>query len=414
MQGEEFKFTGTFSRETFDSFSRIKAIALEDLIPGFWDTSPTGRCYVIERAYPLTVPHGQASLESALQAKLDLWPSGFLQGPPFSLEEALFIDTETTGLARSAGTFVFLVGTGALDGERLIVRQYFMPDYGEEPRLLELVQEVANDKKGVITFNGLAFDLPLLEVRYAMNGMPFPWEKRSHLDLLPIARRLWRRTIGSCALAALEREILAFYRPLEDVPGYLIPYLYQEYLRYGETSGVARIILHNFIDILTMVALIGRMAAILQGLRAQAQDLSYWDPLALGQLYETEGQFEEAIRTYARGCRSRDSQMRAECFHRLGLLYKRQGLFSQAAEMWRRAVSEGDSLHPYVELAKYLEHVAKDWEAAQTLVSQTMERLQAGQLRCQRPDSAMADLRHRLKRLESRLTRRAPGKGELS
>lgn len=391
-------------RSPLDTPPRVAPIALEDLIPGFWDDSPLGRCYVIERFYPLTASYGRFPLSSVLQTDLHSWPRKFFQGAAFPLKGALFLDTETTGLARSAGTFVFLIGTGAFEDGRLVVRQYFMPDYGEEPRLLELVQEIAHGKEGVITFNGLGFDLPLLEVRYAMNGMPFPWEQTPHLDLLPIARCLWRRKVSSCALAVLERETLAFRRPLEDIPGYLIPYVYQDYIRYGETGGIARVILHNFLDILTMVALIGHMDALFQG--ANGQEHPHWDPIALGQLYESEGHLQKALKTYAQGSYSRDPYTRSECLHRLGLLYKRQGHHAKAAEIWWRAISEGDSLHPYVELAKYLEHIAKDWEAARALVSQALEKIQAGQLRCSQTEKAIAAMQHRLNRLERRLMHR--------
>jgi uncharacterized protein YprB with RNaseH-like and TPR domain len=54
----------------------------------------------------------------------------------FDFRRAVFLDTETTGLAGGAGTAAFLIGVGWVDGDRFVVRQYFMRDYHEgAPRL---------------------------------------------------------------------------------------------------------------------------------------------------------------------------------------------------------------------------------------------------------------------------------------
>ena len=53
----------------------------------------------------------------------------------------MFLDTETTGLAGGTGTAAFLVGIGYVEGERFVVRQYFMRDYHEEAALLRGLAE---------------------------------------------------------------------------------------------------------------------------------------------------------------------------------------------------------------------------------------------------------------------------------
>src|ERR1039457_6124459 len=74
-----------------------------------------------------------------------------------------FLDTETTGLAGGTGTYAFLVGVGAIDAAGFRLRQFFMRDYGEEASLLWRLSEHLAQFDVLITYNGKAYDQPLLE-----------------------------------------------------------------------------------------------------------------------------------------------------------------------------------------------------------------------------------------------------------
>ena len=52
---------------------------------------------------------------------------------------------------------------------------------------------------------------------------------------------------GSCALTALERDILGLHRQ-DDVPGWEIPSRYFGYARTGDASGLAAVFEHNRLD----------------------------------------------------------------------------------------------------------------------------------------------------------------------
>src|SRR5207244_4337732 len=107
--------------------------------------------------------------------------------------------------------------------------------------LLALTQLLERFKL-VITYNGAAFDIPLLETRFTLARLDSPFhsakrkrdsaqpERMSHFDLLFTARRLWRNGHGSCRLVALEREMISFMRG-PDVPGAMIPRTYFDYLQ---------------------------------------------------------------------------------------------------------------------------------------------------------------------------------------
>ncbi len=380
---------------------RVQAALLERLVPGQWVESDLGRCFVAEQAFPLTHRHGDLALGQIAAADMSLL-GRFFRNEPFDLAQAAWIDTETTGLGRGAGTYCFLVGIGQIEAEHLVVRQYFMPDYGDEPCLLDLIINRITCGAGLVSFNGIGFDVPLLDARCMLNGHGHAsLGQRPHLDLLPVARRLWRRMLDSCALVALERDLLDVPRPGDDVPGYLIPSIYQDYIRNGETEGIARVMLHNRFDILSMVTLATRAAHVLAE-SAHATPGPYRDPVAIGRLYENEGQVDEALAAYRQGLRSGRGAAREECGQRLAMMLKRMGHWQKAATLWEEAL-DGSSLHPFVELAKYLEHQRRDYEQARAVVLRALGGVRQGRLRCPSPATTLGELAHRLARLERRI-----------
>jgi len=82
------------------------------------------------------------------------------------LSHLVFLDTETTGLVGGAGTLVFLVGVGTYVEGAFRLRQYFLRNPDEEAAMLLALQPDLEAAHGFVTFNGRAFDLPLLETRY--------------------------------------------------------------------------------------------------------------------------------------------------------------------------------------------------------------------------------------------------------
>lgn len=134
----------------------------------------------------------------------------------------LYLDTETTGLAGGAGTVAFEVGLGRLTGEGFIVTQLVMRDYPEEPFMLERINQALRDCDTICTFNGRTFDIPLLRDRFLMNRMdPYALDK-PHIDLLQLARRVWKLRLGRCNLTRLEEVILGYPRH-DDLPGKDVP-----------------------------------------------------------------------------------------------------------------------------------------------------------------------------------------------
>ncbi|HEY44339.1 MAG TPA: hypothetical protein G4O11_10190, partial [Anaerolineae bacterium] len=203
------------------------------LPPGDEIDTPYGPTYLIQTRYPMDYMHGKNRLYDILQ--YDPAIAAEVARQPIlgeiSIERLVFIDTETTGLVGGAGTIAFMIGVGTFVEDAFLLRQYFLRDPNEERGMLFALQENLESAEGFVSFNGRAFDLPLLEMRY-MLGLRRHWSLNTwpQLDLLHPARRLWRLRLPDCTLGTLEKMQLDVKRTEEDVPGAMIPGMYLDYL----------------------------------------------------------------------------------------------------------------------------------------------------------------------------------------
>jgi uncharacterized protein YprB with RNaseH-like and TPR domain len=168
---------------------------------------------------------------------------------------ALFLDTETTGLAGGAGTIAFLVGMAFWDGGSLVLEQVLLRAPGEEAPVLARVAARIGEASMLVTFNGKSFDLPLLRTRFVLARMAPPPEP-PHLDLLHVARRVHGRQQGLCRLVALERAVLGFARH-DDIESGDISGCYLHFLRTGEAASLLAVIEHNAWDVEALPTLVG-------------------------------------------------------------------------------------------------------------------------------------------------------------
>ncbi len=128
--------------------------------------TPLGTAYRMQRSYPSDHQHGPGRLSDLLVYDA-LLASDVARQPALAqarMDGLLFLDTETTGLAGGAGTLAFLVGVGTFTAEGFRLRQYFLRDPAEEAAMLHALLEDLEAATGLVTFNGQAFDLPLLEL----------------------------------------------------------------------------------------------------------------------------------------------------------------------------------------------------------------------------------------------------------
>src|SRR5262249_41384974 len=137
----------------------------------------------------------------------------------------------------------------------LVIEQVLVRKLGEERPMLARVRERLEACDLVVTFNGKAFDLPLLRTRFVMNRID-PAPDRVHLDLLHVARRVHRARKSACKLTKLEQSVLGFIRE-GDIPGSDVSAVYLHFLRTHDSRALLGVIEHNALDVVSMAALVG-------------------------------------------------------------------------------------------------------------------------------------------------------------
>lgn len=310
--------------------------------------------------------------------------------------DALFLDTETTGLAGGTGTMAFLIGLGWFEEGHFHVRQILARDFGEEKAALAYLKEIAGKKKFLVTFNGKAFDINLLSTRFIMNRMQADLAALPHLDLLYPSRRILGHRLENCRLATLEADILGVTRE-GDIPGWEIPQRYFDWLRKRDPLLLADIFEHNRLDVISMATLTAHLVEVLDA-SAMAQYVETDDYLAAAGLLLKLSHIDgvEKILDIFRENSCVGFSMQSK--KKLAQLYKRTGKINEAAKIWQDMV-ECNHIDFYVisELAKWLEHRVRDYFAAATLIEQALA------LDNVFSEDEKESLQHRLNRLNAKL-----------
>lgn len=378
-----------------------RQVALESVLPGAFHETPSGRCWVVRTEHPSDTLHGHLPLRAFLTLPTEALAA--IGGDPalatVSPSQALFLDTETTGLSGGTGTMAFLVGLGFFEEDRFVVLQTFLRDPGDELAMVHFLAEFLPRFRWLVTFNGRGFDLPILQNRFVLARRPFPLDRLPHLDLLLPARRLWRKRLASCALTALERDVLRVMRDQADIPSAVIPAVYREYLRSGDARELPRIFYHNRMDILSMVVLTAHLARTFS-CPEEDPNLSGEELGALARWYEETGRDPAGLLRAA--LRRTAGPLRAHWLTDLGLLYKRRGRWAESVEWWQQLALEApEQIMAAVELAKVYEwHLGRPALAlgwARWALRQA-ENLPPGPHR----ERLIGELLHRIGRLERR------------
>jgi uncharacterized protein YprB with RNaseH-like and TPR domain len=367
---------------------------IEEWLCGEEVVTSFGRHFETEKLYEGHRHHGSAdigALSDLPHDLLDTLSGGLIERVPPA--EWAFLDTETTGLAGGTGTCAFLVGVGRITPDGFRVRQFFMRDYPEEASLLHALSKHLEPFRVMITYNGRAFDQPLLETRYLLNRARPPFARIEHLDLLYGARRLWKLRFESCRLTDLENQILGVERH-GDLPGALIPYIYFEYLRTREAARLLPVFQHNAVDILTLACLTGIVPYAFKD--PVNVPLKHGAEMAgIARWLREAGEFEQARLLFRRAV---DAGLRDELVFRtlwdLALIERKLGDDGAALAIWDdlSAARNPYRVRALEQLAKHHEHRSKDCARAleYTRAARALE------------DSA--DLERREQRLKKRLS----------
>jgi len=170
------------------------------------------------------------------------------------LDDCLFVDTETTGLGGGAGTVVFAIGVGWFDSATFVFEQLFLRSFAEEPALLQQLADRLAEHPVPVSYVGKSFDRHRIAARLAVHRMQAPILTERHLDLYHLARRAWRDELDNHRLRTVEEQRLGLFRR-DDLPGSEAPLAFLDWIRDG-TGAVDRVLEHNRLDVLSLVALL--------------------------------------------------------------------------------------------------------------------------------------------------------------
>ena len=381
-------------------------LTLKDVIRGEDCANTAGVCFIQENQIDASARHGHRRIRDfsglSMQAASLLANDDVLAR--YRLEEGLFLDTETTGLAGGTGTMAFLIGLGWFDRGRFIVRQIFARDFTEERAALTHLADVVGSRRFLVSFNGKTFDVGLLSTRYIMNRLQDPFTEMPHLDLLYPARRLIAHRLMNCRLTTIEERVLGLIRR-DDVPGSDIPQRYFDWLRGGDARLLKDVFEHNRLDIISLAALMGHLAELTHGRRDTAP-VDARDLLAVARLYIERQDTWQAQCLLTSLVQSHEAATQMEARKMLSLLHKRAGRWEDAVGLWQQMIRDqpGD-LFALIELAKWYEHRAHDYATALKLVGLALRQMDGHAAAAERE----ALLRRR-QRLQRRHAEHAPEK----
>ena len=327
------------------------ALGAERLAPGV---------LMLERWLPARLRHGRSLLGGP--AELEALPWTGAHGPADEAADTgvdpnapawLCFDTETSGLAGGTGTWAWLAGFLRPQVDGWVLRQYLLARLDAEPAYLDALAPELTAPARLVSYNGRAFDAPLLATRFRLAGRPDPLAGLPHLDLLAPVRRAFARSWPDCRLATAEERLLGVRRR-DDLPGSLAPAAWLGWLRRGETAPLARVLRHNRDDLLSLACLLPALDRVYRDPAAHEAD-----PRAVAAAHLSRGDLQRALAILAGSQRDLDHAGLLD----LARLYRRTGDWARAVGIWEPLAAAGDA-QAQTALARYHEHRSRDLNLA--------------------------------------------------
>lgn len=255
--------------------------------------------------------------------------------PSASDAGALFLDTETTGLAGGTGTTPFLIGLASIKGGEVVVEQFFLRRLSGEAAMLEELHDRLAGAGTLVTFNGRRFDWPILEARFIMSRMRLE-PPADHHDLMGAARRLWYRPLGTYRLSAIERAALGIERA-DDVESSEIPGIYLEYLHTGDSGPLEPVFAHNRQDVICLLHLRRRVRRWVEDGEDPPPPID-WEGLGVLRLQAADEEGAEAALRRALEVED-DPAVRWRTAGRLARVLRRGERWEELLALWEREVA---------------------------------------------------------------------------
>ncbi|ANU28131.1 ribonuclease H-like domain-containing protein [Planococcus versutus] len=353
--------------------------------------------------YPFDTRHGSIVL-NRLDSVLKAWEKTEFDHP-FKLKEQdslIFFDTETTGLS-GTGAYIFLIGLLVKRKDHFEMTQYIMPDPSHEAAFLYETGLWKSQEVIIFSYNGKSFDWPQLTSRWTMHRQELPkLPVPQQIDLFHGTKRIWKNELARMKLSTIEEEKLGFKRQ-GDVPGYLIPAIYLDAVKSGYPEGLAKVLYHNELDILSLVSLYVVSSNLLMEDMESETSGAYTN---IGKWYADLKQFDQSTAylehvTIERGASS------AHARYYLAIQKKRAGQYEIAVQLFKEAAPHlrgSVEVEAWIHAAKLYEHQLRDLDQAAIMAGFAKEASEHTIIR----QSIIVDIQKRLARIEEKKIKKRP------
>jgi uncharacterized protein YprB with RNaseH-like and TPR domain len=335
---------------------------IDKIIKGEWLHTQFGDLFEVESSFIYDYQHGNGVLkrEVAFSKLLDV---SRIENKSSFLEDILFIDTETTGLSGGTGTMVFMVGLGYFTKAGFLTKQYFLDNPSDELALIIQLNSILEKFKILVSYNGSSFDIPLLKTRFLINRVEPPFKQFQHLDLLHLSRKLWKLRLPAIKLRDVETEILHFIREEEEVPGWMVPQIYFDFVRNRDARPLKGVFYHNCMDVLSLAIIFNFISDMLSDPGSNG-DIHRLDLLSIARLFETNGFLDESTKLYKKSLDTGlPDDISPKILFKYGQICYRLSQPEMALEFWNLAFQNGD-FSSAIQISKYYEHRLKKYDEA--------------------------------------------------
>ncbi len=390
-----------YSRYEYEEYLDSQPKSINEIVDGFYLNTAFGKIFVAKKEYLLDYYHGDIPLKSylnqspkslALITKND-------EINKLDLRKAVFIDTETTGLAGGTGTAVFLVGLLFFKNNEFQVRQYLMQDFNEELAMLSAVKEIFKNFEFIVSYNGKAFDIPLLSTRYLINRMSDKHLNLPHVDLLFPSRFLFKKDLPNCRLKTIEKKVLGIWEDrIGDIDSSLIPHIYFNFLNTKDARILKSVLQHNIIDLVSLVTLTAKLSSTIKNYNDI--DLSHNQIRALTKIFYKKKEFNNAEKLILKAIQNADTKEDLEkCKIWYGFILKKMKRFGDSAKIFEELALDGiNEIEIYRQVAIHQEHRNKNYKKAINFCIKSLKIMQ-DEYYIRRRDYYINDIKYRLSRL---------------
>ena len=338
-----------------------KKIQLTKVFNGSWIETNFGLVFSIIQRYVYGESHGKITFVK--DSPSDIF-TNYLNFIPFEEgQKIVFLDIETSNLSIDAGSFVFLIGLCYFTPTGLETNLLFIESPADEIALLLVLEERLSMFSTVGSYNGKSFDIPFLKNRAIFHKLPFTFTKLFHIDFLHVSRSIWKKRIINCKLSDIEKEILSVSRSNEEIPGWLVPQIYFDFLDQKDPEILKGVFYHNKIDVLSLAALYQHIKQNFSN-TCRLVDQNSSDLASLGHHFHKNKRFDLSFDFYQKAFHlGLDPKQVPFLIRDYAMLNKKHNRWVEAIKYFKMAAKNED-WQSCVELAKYYEHVAKDFTRA--------------------------------------------------